>query len=163
LSSTHNSHSLQALEYLTLTNFDLASAVSEYYTSQEEEDMAGSGSGSGAEPENQVPEGYNGPRTLDGRPAPQSTSAIPTVGSSSSSARQPPRRGIATLGSLGQSSSGHGHDHDDDDDTDDEDYTPDENPRDLFAGGEKSGLAVQDPARRDPRSLVNDIIKKAQA
>ena len=56
---------------------------------------------------------------------------------------------------------GHGHAHDDDDD--DEDYhDEDEQPRDLFAGGEKSALAVQDP-KRDPRSVVNDLIKKAKA
>jgi UBX domain-containing protein 1 len=69
------------------------------------------------------------------------------------------------LDSLNQGSTGGhaGHGHDDDDDSDDEDYMDDEQPRDLFAGGEKSGLAVQDPRRNDPRSLVNDIIKKAQA
>ena len=109
-------------------------------------------------------EGYTGPRTLDGRPAP--TSAIPTVGSSSRRpARQTPRSGFATLDSLNQGSAGGhaGHGHDDSDDSDDEDYMDDEQPRDLFAGGEKSGLAVQDPRRNDPRSLVNDIIKKAQA
>lgn len=39
----------------------------------------------------------------------------------------------------------------------------DEQPRDLFAGGEKSGLAVQDPTKRDPKSLVNDILKKARS
>jgi UBX domain-containing protein 1 len=75
------------------------------------------------------------------------------------------RGGIATLGSLSQaadSHAGHGHD-DDDDDQDDEDYHDDEQPRDLFAGGEKSGLAVQDPRRNDPRSVVNDILKKAQS
>jgi len=35
----------------------------------------------------------------------------------------------------------------------------------LFAGGEKSGLAVQDPAsnRNDPRKVVDDILKKARA
>lgn len=114
------------------------------------------------EPEPQEPEPYTGPRTLDGRPAPQS---IPSVASSS---RAPPKKrgGIATLGSLGQSSAGvggHGHAHDDDD-SDDEDYEPGEEPRDLFAGGEKSGLAVQDPSNRnDPRKVVNDIIKKARA
>jgi UBX domain-containing protein 1 len=106
-------------------------------------------------------EPYTGPRTLDGRPAPQ---AIPTVPSSSRTTRAPPRGGIATLGSLQQGGDSHGHDHDDDDDDDDDgDFNPDaEQPRDLFAGGEKSGLAVQDP-KRDPRSVVNDLIKKAKA
>jgi UBX domain-containing protein 1 len=112
------------------------------------------------------PEPYTGPRTLDGRPAPAS---IPTVGSSSSA---PPKKkgGFATLDSLGQppagGHAGHGHAHDDDDDSDDEDFEPGEEPRDLFAGGEKSGLAVQDPSNRDrndPRKVVNDILKKARA
>jgi UBX domain-containing protein 1 len=60
---------------------------------------------------------------------------------------------------------GHGHAHDEeDDDSSDEDYEPGEEPRDLFAGGEKSGLAVQDPSNRnDPRKVVDDILKKARA
>lgn len=145
---------------MNLVDWDLSAAVSEFYTSQEEEDVTGDQGDTEVEP--QVPEDYTGPRTLDGKPAP--TSAIPTVGSSSRAAREPPRRGIATLGSLNQGEAGRGHDHDDDDDSDDEDYNDGEQPRDLFAGGEKSGLAVQDPPRRnDPRSVVNDIIKKAQA
>lgn len=66
--------------------------------------------------------------------------------------------------SQGQGHAGHGHAHDDEDDDDDEDYEPGEEPRDLFAGGEKSGLAVQDPSNRnDPRKVVNDILKKARA
>jgi UBX domain-containing protein 1 len=114
----------------------------------------------------QDPEAYTGPRTLDGRPAP--ASAIPVASSSGSAAQSaaPPRRsGIATLGSLNQSAAhGQGHAHDDDDDDDEEDYEPDREPRDLFAGGEKSGLAVQDPSNRnDPRKVVNDILKKARA
>lgn len=136
--------------------WDLSSAATEFFTSQEEGPQE-------TEEEPQVPENYTGPRTLDGRPAP--ASAIPTVASSSRTARQPPRGGVATLGSLnqgGDSHAGHGHAHDDDDDDDDDDYQDDEEPRDLFAGGEKSGLAVQDPRRNDPRNVVNDIIKKAQ-
>jgi UBX domain-containing protein 1 len=147
----------QAHQYLVEHGWDLSSAASAYYTAKEE-GMAPEGAGEAE------PEPYSGPRTLDGRPAP--ISAIPTVASSSRAAARPPRRGgIATLGSLNQApEGGHtGHNHDDDD-SDDEDYQDDEQPRDLFAGGEKSGLAVQDPARRnDPRSVVNDIIKKAQA
>lgn len=64
------------------------------------------------------------------------------------------------------SSLGGGHNHDDDDDDDDEDDDDERRgPRDLFAGGEKSGLAVQDPSQRssDPRRLVNDIVAKAKA
>ncbi|KAH8805756.1 hypothetical protein F5884DRAFT_457805 [Xylogone sp. PMI_703] len=138
-----------AQQFLAANRWDLSSAATEFYTSQEEN----------AEEAEEEP--YTGPRTLDGRPAPQS--AMPSAASSSSS-RNPPRRGIATLGSYNQGDSGHGgHDDDDDDDSDFED-DPRKQPRDLFAGGEKSGLAVQDPPRRnDPRSLVDDILKKARA
>jgi UBX domain-containing protein 1 len=108
-----------------------------------------------------VPDTYTGPRTLDGRPAPQAAS--------SRTSRKPPqqkKKGVATLGSLG---SGSGHQHDDDDDDLDDDYDEDEDEddgrRNLFAGGEKSGLAVQDPKQQDsgPRKLINDILAKAKA
>lgn len=99
---------------------------------------------------------YTGPRTLDGRPAPQQAAS-----SSASAAKKPQKRtGLATLGSLRNNAN-------DDDDEDDDDESDDERrgPRDLFAGGEKSGLAVQDPAQRssDPRRLINDIVSKARA
>ncbi|KAG0646530.1 UBX domain-containing 1 [Hyphodiscus hymeniophilus] len=148
-----------AQQYLATNRWDLPNAVTEYFTAQEEAVEQGGDDHQEAEP-------YTGPRTLDGRPAPEAASAIPVASSSA-----PSRRigGIATLGSLASSSqghghAGHGHAHDDDDDDDDEDYEPGEEPRDLFAGGEKSGLAVQDPGNRnDPRKVVNDILKKARA
>lgn len=150
-----------AQQYLSANRWDVESAVVEYFQAQEEEGIQGAQEGGEDDP--QEAEAYTGPRTLDGRPAP---AAIPTVGSSSRAAAPPKRGGIATLGSLnrGASSGDHGHAHDDDDDSDDEDYKSDEQPRDLFAGGEKSGLAVQDPHRsNDPRKVVNDILKKARA
>jgi UBX domain-containing protein 1 len=153
---------LQAQQYLGTNRWDLNSAVTEYFASLDE----GTAGGPMDEDEPE-PEPYTGPRTLDGRPAPES---IPSVGSSS---KAPPKKkgGFATLGSLGQAGgagghAGHGHSHDDDDDSDDDDFEPGEEPRDLFAGGEKSGLAVQDPSNRDrndPRKVVNDILKKARA
>ena len=86
---------------------------------------------------------------------------------SAASKPQPKRKGVATLGSLGGSSGGgHSHPHDDDDDEDDEDYNDDDErrgPRDLFAGGEKSGLAVQDPAQGGAKKIIQDIIAKAKA
>ncbi|TVY44879.1 UBX domain-containing protein [Lachnellula subtilissima] len=148
-----------AQQYLEANRWDLSGAVAEYFTAHEE-GIAGAQEGGEEDP--QEAEAYTGPRTLDGRPAPAS---IPTVGSSSRAAAPPKRGGVATLGSIGQSSGGggHGHAHDDDDDSDDEDFKPSEQPRDLFAGGEKSGLAVQDPNNRnDPRKVVNDILKKAR-
>lgn len=151
-----NFYLFQAQQFLSANRWDLSGAAAEYYTSQEE----GIARAQEGTEDPQEPEAYTGPRTLDGRPAPQ---AIPTVGSSSRSAQPPKRGGIATLGSIAQApAASHGHAHDDDD-SDDEDFQTDEEPRDLFAGGEKSGLAVQDPARNDPRKVVNDILKKARA
>lgn len=146
---------MQAQEYLTATEWNIDAAAAAYFQDQEEGiDEAGPG----AEPE---PE-YTGPRTLDGRPAPQS--AFPV----SSTSKPQKKKGLATLDSLGGSSARHGghqHEHDDDeDDEDDEDFDERKGPRDLFAGGEKSGLAVQDPAQRGSgaKKIINDIISKAK-
>ena len=73
---------------------------------------------------------------------------------------QAPKKKFATLGDLrgsaGPSHAGHGHGHDDDDK--DEDYEPseDEN-QNLYAGGEKSGLAVE-----NPDDLKKKIIERAK-
>lgn len=81
------------------------------------------------------------------------------------SAPQAPKKKFATLGDLagggGPSHAGHGHGHGDDDDDDDDDFEPsdDDNP-DLYAGGEKSGLAVENPNTAE--KLKKKIIKKAQ-
>lgn len=91
---------------------------------------------------------------MDGRPAPE------YAGASSSTAKKPQKRtGLATLSSIG------GGNHDDDDDDEDDDDEDERGPRDLFAGGEKSGLAVQDPSQRssDPNRLVNDLVAKAKS
>lgn len=59
-----------------------------------------------------------------------------------SSSRAPPKKKFATLGDLGGGGTGghagHGHDNDSDD-------TDDDSKQDLYAGGEKSGLAVENP------------------
>ncbi|KAI1764610.1 SEP-domain-containing protein [Hypoxylon sp. FL1150] len=138
----------QATQYLSASNWNLGSAVQSYFADEEEESATGA-----AEPQGTAEPEYTGPRTLDGRPAPQS---IPTT-SSSSSKRPEKKKGLATLSSLGGGNShgghGHGHDHDDDDD----------DHRDTYAGGEKSGLALQDPNQRaDPRRIINDLLAKAK-
>lgn len=80
------------------------------------------------------------------------------------SATQAPKKKFATLGDLnvgrGAGHAGHGH-GDDDDNDDDDDFEPsdDDNP-DLYAGGEKSGLAVENPSTAE--KLRKKIIKKAQ-
>lgn len=105
-----------------------------------------------------------GGRTLGGAYVP------PTEASSSSSSRQqsasrqaPQQRGVAGLRTLKdlQSSGGggHGHAHDDDDNSDEDER--DEN-QDFFAGGEKSGLAVQNPNQANPRDHINNILKRAR-
>ncbi|OTA90042.1 hypothetical protein M434DRAFT_398278 [Hypoxylon sp. CO27-5] len=138
----------QATQYLSASNWDLAAAAQAYFADEEEDDAGGPPESSAATSS----QNYTGPRTLDGRPAPQS---IPTT--SSSSKRPPKKKGLATLSSIG----GHGHDHHDDDDDDDED---EDVHRDTYAGGEKSGLAVQDPNQRtDPRRILNDLLAKAKS
>lgn len=125
--------------------------MTSYFTDMEEGDAPAA---SAAEPE---PE-YTGPRTLDGRPAPEYAAA-----SSSSAAKKPQKRtGLATLSSIG---GGNGQDDSEDDDDYDDDDDERRGPRDLFAGGEKSGLAVQDPSQRssDPRRMINDIVAKARS
>ncbi|KAI1372846.1 SEP-domain-containing protein [Hypoxylon crocopeplum] len=132
----------QATQYLSASNWDLAAAAQAFFADEEEEEV----------PESSVPANWTGPRTLDGRPVFDSPSTA-----SSSSKRPPKKKGLATLSSLG---GGHAHDHDDGDD-DEED---DENHRDTYAGGEKSGLAVQDPNQRtDPRRIINDLLAKAKS
>ncbi|KAI9647615.1 protein phosphatase regulator [Ciborinia camelliae] len=152
----------EAQQFLLANQWDYAGAMSEYFTSQEENTGA-TGPVGDSEQNETPPPPYTGPRTLDGRPAPDNGKR--PAKSSAATGRAGGRGGIATLGSLNQGSSGPGHGaHMDDDDSDDPDYQPDEQPRDLFAGGEKSGLAVQDPSRKpDARKIVGDILKQAKA
>lgn len=109
-------------------------------------------------PQQQQQQQPGGGRTLAG-------DYVPPSASSASSSRQPParsqpQRGLRTLGDLqssGGGSQGHGHDGDDDD----SDYQDDEN-QDLFAGGEKSGLAVQNPNQSNPQDYINNILRRAR-
>lgn len=103
---------------------------------------------------------YTGPRTLDGRPAPEASGSARAASRKTTS--QPKRKGVATLGSLGggaaQDDSG---DSEGDFDEDDEERKKRGN---LFAGGEKSGLAVQDPTQDGgSKKLIGDILAKAKA
>ena len=69
-----------------------------------------------------------------------------------------PSKKFATLGDLrggaGSSHAGHGHDEDEND----EDFEPsDDENQNLYAGGEKSGLAVE-----NPDDLKRKIIERAK-
>lgn len=107
-------------------------------------------------PQNNPPQQTGGGRTLGGDYVP------PTASSSSASAaapRQQPQRGLRTLGDL-QSSAGPSQQSNRDRDSD-SDYEDDEN-QDFFAGGEKSGLAVQNPNQSNARDHINNILKRAR-
>ncbi|KAF2966190.1 hypothetical protein GQX73_g7401 [Xylaria multiplex] len=142
----------QATQYLTASNWDVLVAAQSYFADEDEEVNAAAEAGASASSSSSAaPPDYTGPRTLDGRPAPQ---AIPTISSSSSKPPQK-KKGLATLSSLG---GGHTHDHDGHHDDEDDAH------RDTYAGGEKSGLAVQDPNQRaDPRRIINDLLSKAKS
>jgi len=145
----------EAQHYLSVNHWDINTAASEFFVTREHNAMERDDD---SEVEEAEAEPYTGPRTLDGRPAPSAKKA----------AGPPPTRrtGVATLGTLPEApGDGHGHDDSDDDTDDDDIFARPQEPRDLFTGGEKSGLAVQDPNHSDnnPRKLVNDIIKQAKA
>ena len=146
----------QATEYLNNYDWDMDAAVASYYTEQEDNSASNTGGASAsASASAPAPPEYTGPRTLDGRPAPQYAQSS----SSAPKKKTQKRTGLATLSSIGG-----GRDEDDDDD--DEEEEEGRGPRDLFAGGEKSGLAVQDPSNRegnsDTRRLLHDILAKAR-
>ncbi|KAL9596500.1 MAG: hypothetical protein Q9219_005761 [cf. Caloplaca sp. 3 TL-2023] len=149
----------QARQYLEANQWDIAAAAAEYYTSLEEATVVGQSLPETASEtnENELP-ASSAPsqgRTLGGDPVPQ---PIPTTSSmpdqSSSNSRAPPKKKFATLGDLGGGGSAghavHGHDNDSDDNADD-------SKQDLFAGGEKSGLAVQ-----NPDDLKKKILERAR-
>ncbi|KAH6987979.1 hypothetical protein BKA56DRAFT_669565 [Ilyonectria sp. MPI-CAGE-AT-0026] len=154
-----NSSAEEATQYLEAHNWDISAACTAWFEDAEEEPAA---TARGSQPQ-AASDNYTGPRTLDGRPAPEASS------SSSRAARKPAtqqkKKGIATLGSLGGGS--HHHDDDDDDDDDFDGDDDDDGRGNLFAGGEKSGLAVQDPNNKPqdggPKKIISDILAKARA
>ncbi|KAI4213127.1 MAG: hypothetical protein LQ351_004281 [Letrouitia transgressa] len=145
----------EARQYLEANQWNLDSAAAEYYTSLEEASAEHPSISSAPPPEDTSPTALptsTGPRTLSGAPVPQ---PIPTTSSMAPSTSKPQsKKKFATLGDLsGGGGSGHaGHGHDDD--SDDSDYDP---KQDFFAGGEKSGLAVQ-----NPDDLKKKILERAR-
>lgn len=146
---------IQAETALKATEWDVANAITMFYASQDEPEEQDADEPTPA----QAPPGYTGPRTLGGAPAPGA--AEPDSSRSSSSARGQQRGGargggLRTLRDLqGEGASqGHAHGHDDDDDEEDQDF---------FAGGEKSGLAVQNPnSGPSTRDQINSILDRAR-
>ncbi|KAI9850972.1 MAG: hypothetical protein M1838_004757 [Thelocarpon superellum] len=147
--------------HLSTSHWDLSSAVTEYYTSLED-------SGAEALEDDAMTDDAGDPlsasgaqlhgRTLGGpaAPVPVSSTAATRPASSAPPKAPPSNKKFATLRDLNQDqghSHGHGHGHGDDEEEDDAQ-------RDLFAGGEKSALAVQNPS--DPRNQVKEILDKAR-
>ncbi|RGP76422.1 hypothetical protein FLONG3_5307 [Fusarium longipes] len=145
----------EARQYLEAHNWDLAEASNAWFRDAEDDSRDTSTAPA------PVPDNYTGPRTLDGRPAPEAARGSSQATRKSAPSQQR-KKGIATLGSIGSSSHQHDHGDDDDDDSDPED---DDGRGNLFAGGEKSGLAVQDPRQQEagPKKIISDILAKARA
>lgn len=101
--------------------------MTEFFAEQDEAGQQGS-----------EPEAPSAGRTLGGSPAPSSSTP------QQSSGKQAPKKGVATLGDYGAGAPP----SDDDDNMEDQD---------LYAGGGKSGLAVQ-----NPDDLKKKIIEKAK-
>ncbi|GME36620.1 UBX domain-containing protein [Neofusicoccum parvum] len=141
----------QAETALQATEWDVANAITMYFASQDEPQEQDAAS----PPPAQAPPGYTGPRTLSGAPAP--AAAQPSSSRSSSSGPQRGARGgLRTLKDIQSEGApqGHAHSHDDDDDEEDQDF---------FAGGEKSGLAVQNPnSGPSARDQINSILDRAR-
>ncbi|KAF4304493.1 UBX domain-containing protein [Botryosphaeria dothidea] len=145
----------QAEIALRATEWDVANAVTMHYAAQDEPEEQDAASPAPA----QAPPGYTGPRTLGGAPAP--AAAQPSSSRSSSGGRGPQRGGargggLRTLRDLQNEGApqGHAHSHDDDEDEEDQDF---------FAGGEKSGLAVQNPnSGPSARDQINSILDRAR-
>lgn len=154
----------QAQQYLATNKWDLSSAAAEYYTSleegaAEEPGEAPSGLSDLGDDESPIAAAAGGGRTIGGTSGPQpipTTSSVPPPPSSSS--RQAPQKKFATLGDIaGGGASGHaGHGHDDDEDDDESEK------QDLFAGGEKSALAVQNPNKQSAADLQRKILERAR-
>ncbi|KAJ5223749.1 UBX domain-containing protein 1 [Penicillium chermesinum] len=132
---------LQAIEYLSANHGDIEAAVTEFFAEQDEalqDANPGGGQRLGTE---ESSAGAAAGRTLGGSGMPASTGS----GSASTSKRAAPKKRFATLGDFASQGA---------DDSSEEDGSVDQ---DFFAGGEKSGLAVQ-----NPDDLKKKILEKAR-
>jgi UBX domain-containing protein 1 len=156
---------------LNASNGDLTLAASLYFDEHQEQeqgqdsepdiDMAGDEQPTNPNPNPSQQPVPGGGRTLDGTYVPPSAGASSSSSQQPSSSRQAPQRGLKTLKDLQSGGgAGHGHAHGGDGSSD-EDHDDDEN-QDFFTGGEKSGLAVQNPNAANPRDQINNILKRAR-
>jgi UBX domain-containing protein 1 len=120
----------------------MEAAVTEFFAEQDEA-MQDTNTGGAQQLGAESRSGALGGRTLGGSAAPASSSAAAESSSSARSAA--PKKKFATLGDFSQGAAADSSDDDDDND------------QDFFAGGEKSGLAVQ-----NPDDLKKKILEKAR-
>ncbi|KAJ5182938.1 UBX domain-containing protein 1 [Penicillium capsulatum] len=133
----------EAQEYLTANAWDIEAAVTEFFAEEDEalQDVnTGGGRQLGGEGSTGQP---TTGRTLGGGAVPSASSTGPE---SSGTGRAAPKKKFATLGDFNTGGSGG--------DSSEEDGSVDQ---DFFAGGEKSGLAVQ-----NPDDLKKKILEKAR-
>ena len=140
-----------ATQFLSASQGDLETAIASYYAAQEdgvEEDPNDSDYADdddrAQEPEPEAHPTYGGGRRLGDGPSDPQPATIASTSQPKSKPKPAPRGGIATLGDYG--AEGRNEDDSDEDEK-----------QDLFAGGEKSGLAVQ-----NPDDLKKRILEKAQ-
>lgn len=133
----------QAQQYLTANGWDMEAAVTEFFAEQDEalQDM-NAGDGRRLDAESSSGSASAG-RTLGGSAEPSTSSPAPE--STSSTKRAAPKKKFATLGDFASANDG---------DSSEDDGSVDQ---DFFAGGEKSGLAVQ-----NPDDLKKKILEKAR-
>jgi UBX domain-containing protein 1 len=130
----------EAQEYLAANGWDIEAAVTEFFAEQDEAmqgaNTVGGRSLGGADSAASAGQSLGGSSSQSGTATPQQ--------SSSSSRKPTSKKRFATLGDFASG----GGDSSDEDDTENQDF---------FAGGEKSGLAVQ-----NPDDLKRKIIEKAR-
>lgn len=143
----------QAEQFLAASDWDLDLAIANYYQAQEDptedagdddSDYVDDDDTDLAAPSHQT-SSYGGGRRLGQGPSDSPSVPVGSEPSSSKSKKQPPvQKKFATLGDFGSAGN-------QDEDSDDDEK------QDLFAGGEKSGLAV-----KNPDDLKKKILEKAQ-
>ncbi|KAI9658569.1 MAG: hypothetical protein M1821_002129 [Bathelium mastoideum] len=145
---------------LGASQWSLDSAVALYYANQDQEEQEDTPvEATQNEASSSVPPS-SGARTLGGDGVPSrpvhTTSSSPGPSQPRNANRTVARGGMRTLRDLqgDEDARGHGHAHSHGDEEDDE------NGQDFFAGGEKSGLAVQNP--KNAQDHIRNMLERAR-
>lgn len=149
----------QAQQFLALTDFDVQGAVASFYQSQEDSDNDEDlDEANEDEPAPLLSRGtgpsVGGGRRLGEEGDPLSGASASSIPVASGSRPPQPKKKFASLRDL--QSDGHaGHGHDDDDADSDKE-------QEFYAGGDKSGLAVQDPSSGSHRDQIQRLMNTAR-